>query len=242
MTVSYSKHVLAVLLGFGLTAPAAAQQGVYITQIDPTAAVPAPRTGNQNAVDSRLLATNPAVTGLPIASPATSNSLSAIVTGAGQSGPMTAGQLRNIAEINQTGSGNRGTINQSGSDNNSIISQTGQFNNSFSTTSGISNNTYQRQEGIYNQSSLRASGESNILTNIQTGNSNSSNISVVGSGYNIKNIQDGSGLFYNFNSASTNPGDKYITIEQRSISAAAAAGTIGLSSPTGGAISTRPTR
>jgi hypothetical protein len=197
---------MSVLPALVLAAPAAAQQSVYIGQVDPTAAVPPRRGINQNSVEPLLAVTNPAVTGLPVTGPATGNSLSAIVNASSQSGTLTPGQTQNIAVIDQAGSSNRSTI-----------VQTGGGNDARTTVAGTGNVTAQTQDGSLNRSALGILGNSNSLTNAQIGNGNNASISVDGSGYVITNIQMGSNLSYGLSVSSANAGDKNITVEQRSI-------------------------
>lgn len=205
MIVLRSTHfrILPILpLALSLAAPAAAQQSVYIGQVDPTAAAPPRRSTNQNSVEPLLVTTNPAVTGLPVAGPA-ANSLSAIVTASGQSGTLTPGQTQNIAVINQLGSSNE-----------SRIVQTGGGNDARTTIAGTGNITAQTQDGSSNRSALGILGDRNSLTNAQSGFSNDANISVIGSGYVITNTQTGSNLSYGLTVSSTNAGDKNITVNQ----------------------------
>lgn len=220
-----------VVFALGLAAPAAAQQSVYIGQIDPTAAAPPRRSTGENSVTPLLVITNPAVTGLPVTGPVTSNSLSAIVTVSGQSGTLTPGQTGNIAAIDQAGSSNR-----------SSIAQTGSGNDARTTIAGNSNVTAQSQDGLFNQSALGIQGDRNSLINAQSGISNNANISVIGSGYTITNTQTGSNLSYGLSVSSTYIGDKNITVEQRSIASPQIANVNGLSPLVSGVILGRPAR
>ncbi|MCI9882443.1 MULTISPECIES: hypothetical protein [Methylobacterium] len=223
-------RALVVALGLASGTPLAAQQSVYIGQIDPTAATSPRRPSNQAAIESALVSTAPATLGLPAAS-RTTGSLSETIAAAGRSGAAGSAQSGNIAIIDQSGTANRSAITQMGTGNTARAS-----------VSGTGNVTSQTQDGALNQSTLGLLGDNNALVNSQVGNGNASNISVVGSGYTITNTQNGSNLSYGLSITSSNSGDKNITVDQRSIGSALATNPSGLPSSMGGVNSARSSR